>query len=330
MVAAAPPDFSGRTSVSQHGGNAGLGPILLFTMLGMAAVGVPAYPLLDRHIGWITTLVVVGMIVGMFIGMLVGFALLMWSESVWRRYRDLPPRFLGTTQVDIGTAGIAVEGLGVVAWRDVLAWEGIPDCEAALMVHTRQFEKLMLSAPVHVLIPLLMHYMDRQTLEVDAEAVRRREAGIMNCRAALFNWPVFMAGIWAGYLLSGALVIASLVAKPDGGLLKNLSFIAIGLPAIAWLVWAIPFSQLDKSTGGRVCAFEFDGTHLRSTDGKWHFNLNDVVAIDRRSKGIGFDLEILSLRPAKGRGIDMLIEREDARAMLDSLKKRTLIDRVVP
>jgi len=322
---AAPPDFSRRISVYQRGGNSGLGVVTLFSMLGVAAVGVPAYPLLREHTGWLVVLLMLGMI----IGMLVGFALLMWADMRWRRFRGLAPRFMQTAQVAINAAGIAVAGLGLVAWRDVLALEGIPDCEFALMVHTRQFEKLMLDAPVEDLTPVLSHYMDQQALQPDPDEARCKAAGIIRCRAVVFHWPLFMAWIWAGYLLSGALGIAMWVATNNAGGARNLLILVVVVPPIvAWLVWAIPFTRLGMFSPCRAHWFELDGAHLHSTDGTWDFDVGQTTVIHRRSKGVSFDLDFLSLRPATGRGIDLLFEGEDARFMLDAICKRKLI--VVP
>ncbi len=156
-MSAAPPDFSRAISVSQHAnGNGSASLVIGCALLGGLGLVIPLATLLDDRGFWSAMLGALALMVGSLLGLALGMAL----EHLWRRMRGLPALYMATTRVDIGAPGLAVEGLGVVPWCDVLALEGIPDSEHALIVHTRQFEKLMLEAPTDELFPLMSHYMD--------------------------------------------------------------------------------------------------------------------------------------------------------------------------
>lgn len=319
-----PPDFSRSIGVSQHGnGSGGFSLIMLCTMVPMGAAFYLGMLLDQRASGvWFVLGMVVLVVLGL-VATLMGIGLAMWIEGRWRILRGLAPLFNDTTQVDIDAAGLAVQGLGTVAWRDVLALEGIPDSESALIVHTRPFEKLMLQAPTEELGAVLSHYMDLQSRSGDLEQQRLAAAGSVRCRALVFDWPRFMAWIWAGYLLAATAGAVMLFAKPDAGLFKHLVMLFVLMPMVAWLVWAFPFSQLGVFAPGRVRAFELEGWQLRS-GGALEFDLREACVTLRRSKGIGFDLEFISVRPFKGRGIDILIADQEQRALLEAITERGL------
>jgi hypothetical protein len=87
-----------------------------------------------------------------------------WVETDWLRSGKARAKpFDATAQVDIGEDGFSVEGLGRVEWIDVLTIEGIPDSDSYLIVHTRPFRKLMLTAPVDELARVLNHYLELKT-----------------------------------------------------------------------------------------------------------------------------------------------------------------------
>lgn len=319
-----PPDFSRKIPVMQDSAGGGCIMIIGAVIMGGAGIFIPAV-WLAGDFSWSAMAFCFACFLG---GTILGLALGSWVENCLRRLRGLAPPFYASTQVDIDAAGVSVEGIGVVAWRDVLAIEAIPDSDSALLVHTRQHEKLMLSAPTEELIPLISHYMD-QFLKGDSEGVQNKSEGIIRCRVVVFHWPRFMVWVWAGYLLSGALSIAMIAASPYADFLKNLILIVVLMPVFPWLVWAVPFARLGLFASSRVRVFELDGAHLRSTDGTWDFDLNEVTVIDRHSKGIGFDLQVLSFRPSTGRGVDILIDDEDGWAILHAMARRKLIDKVV-
>jgi len=296
---------------------------MLCIMMGVAAGAVAAHLLFDAGHTWI----LVSGVLGALLGLVLGSILMMWSEVSARRARGLPKLFHATTKVDISAAGISVEGLGLAAWGDLLGFERVPDSETYLMVHTRQFENLMLDAPTELLIPLLTYHMDRPPGQGTNAVAGSLAPDVIRCKAVVFHWPAFMAWIWAGYLVAAAVGVAMLTV-PEAERAQNVGLMMFVLPATAWLVWAIPFTQLGMFAARRVRWFELSDARLRSTDGTWDLDLQHVKVRHRRSSGAGFALDFLSLRPATGRGLDILVDTCDARAMLDAIVKRKLIDKV--
>lgn len=321
-----PPVFSRAIQVTQPD-TSGLWPILLLCAAYSALMFAAGAWLLDPDAtGWYIALNMVAMLALMVLwlaGLLVVVGAWLRAEARWlpsARRRSKP--FNENTQVDIGEDGFSVQGLGHIDWIDVLAIEGIPDSDNYLIVHTRPFKKLMLTAPVEELAPAINHYL---ALRSRAEATTAM-ASRLQSRAMVFCWRCFLAWIWVGYALAGAAGIALLLNASDAGFLKTMVGLCVLMPLIAWLVWAIPISQISTFSHSKVRAFELDGARLRSIDGEWQFDLLRDRVSRRRASGIGYEFTFLAIRPVSGKGLDLILEGgADQEALLDALVDRGLL-----
>ncbi len=325
------PGFAGRIPVSQAGGEVQLFAMLGFSMLAAAPFLAGAVWCMDDNAtGWRAGLLVAGglvLIVLAIVAMFAGFVGWMMVEAWWQRWRGHPEPFNQTTAVDIGAHGLSVEGLGHAGWRDVLAIEGVPDSDSHRIVHTRPFGKLLLQAPVDVLAPVFDCHLARPpTTDGNEPALR----------ALVFHWPGFRAWIWAGYALAAGVAAAMLVGNPGAGAFKTLVALGLLTPLTAWLVWWIPFGQLGAFSAKRVRAFELDGSVLRCTDGHWTVDLRQRPATHHHVRGLGYEIEFLTLRPRKGGRFDLVLGTDpshhallatlDERALLSSHEHRPVID----
>ncbi|NVM86685.1 hypothetical protein FHT32_000308 [Variovorax sp. SG517] len=318
------PAFSRSIQVTQIDAS-GIWPILLLCTAYSVLMFAGAAWILDPDAtGWRIARDMAAMVV-LFALWLVGLVVVvrgwLWVEAHWlpsaKRRAKL---FSGRTQVDAGEAGFCVQGLGHVDWIDVLAIEGIPDSDNYLIVHTRPFRKLLLTVSVDELAPVISHYLDRRS---SIEATRW---GKLQSRAMVFCWRCFRAWIWAGYALAGAAGIALLLNSGDAGFVKTAVGLCVLVPMVAWLVWAIPISQISTFSPSRVRAFELEGTRLHSTDGEWQFDLRRARISRRRVSGIGYEFTFLAIRPESGKGLDLILEGgADQEALLDALNDRGLL-----
>ncbi|MDP9910593.1 hypothetical protein J2W27_002705 [Variovorax boronicumulans] len=244
-----------------------------------------------------------------------------WIEKNWLpSAKGRPEPFNAKAKLDIGEDGLSVQGLGHVDWIDVLAIEGIPDSDTNLIVHTRPFHKLMLTAAVDELAPVINHYLELRS------SCKTALAGTLQTRAIVFCWPCFLAWIWAGYALAGTMGLAILLHASNASLFKTMVALCVLLPLVAWLVWAIPFSRISLFSHSRVRAFEFDNTRLRSMDGAWHIDLQRARVSHRQVSGIGYEFDFLSIRSKVGQNLDLLLDgSSDQRELLSVLRQRGLL-----
>ena len=315
------PVFSRRIQVAQmEGGAGGMWVLLLVCILLMAPPLAAGAWLIEREdvVGvlgvWLSialTLVVC----------LVSLLVWAWLDTRWRTWRGKPALFSAMTQVDIDERGLAVQTLGHIEWIDVLAIEGIPDSSSYLVVHTRTFQKLMMSAPVDELAEVISHYLAKKNVPTVAAA----RSPVLQLRAVVFRWPRFIAWIWAGYAVAGVVGLVLLQHANDAGFFKTLVALGVLLPLSAWLVWMIPLAQLDVLAPSRVRAFELEDAALRSTDDAVRIDLRRA-RIDLRSvSGLGYDFSFFRVRPEKGPRLDLILGDDDRRALLDVLEQRGLM-----
>lgn len=319
-----PPVFSRRIDVAQQETGDVLVPLLLIFMACSAPVMAVGVWLLDADAtGWRAVLGVLGMlglIVLLLVLLVVGMGAWMWFEGWRQRRRGQPPLFNGAAQVDIGERGLSVQGLGHADWIDVLAIEGVPDSDSYLIVHTRPFQKLMLSGRADELAEVIGYYLAQKTA-----ATAITQGGILQVRAVVFNGARFLAWIMAGYALAAAMGVAMLMNLPDS-FVKAVVGIGLLVPLVAWLVWAIPFAQLDNFAPQRVRAFEIDGARLRSTDDEWQIDLQRALVRHRHASGIGYAFDFISIRPGEGRRLDLLLAHDDRLALMRLLDERGLLN----
>ncbi|MFM9924401.1 hypothetical protein VLK31_15510 [Variovorax sp. H27-G14] len=319
-----PPVFSRSIKVDQVDG--GAGGIWVLVVLSTVLVG----PVLAGGAWFMDREGAVGALGGglsialAFVMLLVSLAVWMWVDTGWRALRGKPALFSATTQVDIDQRGISVQSLGHVDWPDVLAIESIPDSSTHLVVHTRTFQKLMLAAPLDELAEVVQHYLAQKSVP----PVNDRSA-VLRTRAVVFSWPRFMAWIWTGYAVAGALGLAVLLNANDVGFLKTLVALGVLMPLSAWLMWMVPFAQLNVFAPSRVRAFELEGAALRSTDDAWRIDLRRARIGNRQVSGIGYDFSFISVRPHKGARLDLLLPDDDRRALIDVLQQRGLMQPAV-
>ena len=320
----ASPVFSRQVHVTRIDGTR-IWPTLVACALYSALIFAVMVQVVDMEAtGWriaLDMLVWLGLFAVWMVGLVFVVAGWAWVETRWLRpAKGRPKPFDASTQVDVGEDGFAVQGLGHIDWIDVLTIEGIPDSDSYLIVHTRPFGKLMLTAPVDELAPVVAHY-----LSLGAPA-RPAHAGTLQSRAMVFCWRCFRTWIWAGYALAGAAGIAVLGHASDAGFVKTVVALCVLVPLVAWLVWAIPLAQLSTFSPSRVRAFELDGTLLRSTDGQWHIDLLRARVSHRRANGIGYAFSFLAIRPESGKKLDLALEGgADQSALLHALIDRGLL-----
>lgn len=319
-----PPVFSRRIQVTQHDGVV-VWPILLlcaaYTLL-MGVAGVWAIDLEAK--GWYIALGMVAWL-AIFALWLVGLVVVVrawiWLETLWLKPGQRRPKpFNETAQVDVGESGLSVQGLGHVDWIDVLTFEGIPDSDSYLVVHTRPFKKLMLTVPVDDLVPVINHYLSLRASPTPTAN------GALQSRAMVFCWRCFQAWIAAGYALAGVAAIALLFNGANAGFLKTMVGLCVVVPLAAWLVWFVPFGQISTFAPSRVRAFELEGTRLRSTDGLWQADLRQAQVRRRHVSGLGYAFSFLAIRPQTGKNLDLILEGgADQQALLDALYERDLL-----
>ncbi|MGJ7611972.1 MULTISPECIES: hypothetical protein [unclassified Variovorax] len=326
--AGSPPVFSRHIQVTQIDG-VRIWPTLLVCALYTLLIGAASVWVIDMEAtGWYIALGMVAWL-ALFALWLVGLVVVVrawiWVETHWLRAGERRPApFHASTQVEVGEDGLHVQGLGRVDWIDVLALEGIPDSDNYLIVHTRPFKKLMLTAPVDELAPAINHYLERSSNAGATPKATRATA--LQTRAMVFCWRCFLAWVWAGYALAGAAGIALLLNASDAGFLKTVVGLCVLMPLIAWLVWAVPFSRISTFSHTRVRAFALDGTRLRSIDGEWQADLLQARVSHRRVSGLGYEFSFLAVRPKEGKGRDLLLEGgADQEALLDALCERGVL-----
>jgi len=319
------PHYAADTSVSQTGSGIALTGLLGLSML-CAAPGMWLAVQFDAEAtGWRAAYAALGMFSGMaltMVGMVGGMVLWFVLEHWYLRLRGRVP-FSETTAFRLDAQGLSVAGLGACAWQDVLSYEGVPDSDSTLIIHTRPYGGLLVCAATDALLPVLDHYL-HATRE---SALREAQAGgadaVLRFKGLVFHWPRFLAWIIAGYGLAGGIGIALLYNAGDAGFLKTVVGLVILLPLSAWLLWTIPFWQLSLFGARRTRAFELAGQSLRSLDDAWRFDLRDpreTRARFRSKSGIGYALEFVTLQPKQGRRLDLILEAPERQALQDALR----------
>lgn len=330
--AGGPPAFSRHIQVTQLDG-VRIWPTLLVCALYTVLICAATAWVIDMEAtGWYIALGMVAWL-ALFALWLVGLVFVVrawiWIETHWLRAGERKPEpFNASTQVEVGEDGLRVQGLGCIAWIDVLALEGIPDSDNYLIVHTRPFKKLMLTAPVDELAPAIHHHLERASSAqaTPKTTLKGARTAALQTRAMVFCWRCFLAWVWAGYALAGAAGIALLLNASDAGFLKTVVGLCVLMPLIAWLVWAVPFSRISTFSHSRVRAFELDGTRLFSIDGEWQADLLQARVSHRRVSGLGYEFSFLCVRPKEGQGRDLLLQGgADQEALLDALVERGVL-----
>lgn len=319
--AQAVPRFAGRIQVDQTASGLALSGFLATGLLGAlpgVSLGVLALAADPDATGWRALVSTVGMlggmalaIVGMFAGMMYWFVL----EQRWLAWRGKLP-FSAVARVEIDERGLAVEGLGQLGWGEVLSWEGVPDSDSALIVHTQRHGGLLLHAAVDELIPPLAHFLA-------ASSGAAGKAGgelVWRFTAQVFSWPRFMLWIVAGYAAAFAVAALLIIAGPTGEPFKTLLVLIVEMPICAWLVWSIALARLSLFGNRHVRAFELRGHVLHMGDGSWQADLRTSRVLYRSKRGVGYALTFLTVLPAKGRRLDLLTDIPEHDALLGHLR----------
>lgn len=329
----APPGFSGRINVSQLGNQSvekgewlRLGCGSVCGMPFLVAAGYAAWHMEDET-GWRATLLGAGALVLIALAIcaaMLGFTLYSRFEAKSDNRPGAPKRFHGATGVNLDADGFFIEALGLVAWRDVLALEGIPDSDSYFIVYTEPYGKLLLTASVDDVIPVFHHYMAAAD-EQPGIVAQEDGAKLFAFKALVFSWPRFMAWIVAGYFFAALTVVGMICAgSPDGMKVLALPIVAA---MVAWLVWSFPFSRIDLFGAQRVAAFVIDDAdQLASIDGRWKIDLRHASIRRRRSSGIGFTIEFISIRPRTGRWLDLILDGGPLSALSEELMKRASLE----
>jgi len=313
----AAPHFAGRIQVDQTGSGLAITGFLATGMLG----GVPGFALATLAdpdaSGWRALLSTVGMLGGVvlaIVGMLAGMMFWFVLEHRWLIWRGKLP-FSAVAQVEIDERGLTVDGLGHLGWGEVLSWEGIPDSDSALIVHTQRYGGLLLRAATDELIPPLEYYL----AVANGETSEAGGATVWRFTAQVFSWPRFMLWILAGYAAAFGVAAVLIVAGPDGQPFKTLLALIVLMPMCAWLVWSLVFWRLSLFGSRYVRAFELRGPVLHMGDGSWQADLRTSRVRHRTASGIGYTLSFLTVRPARGRRLDLLTDIPEHEALLRHL-----------
>ena len=319
----APPHYAADTSVSQVGSGVSLTGLLGLSML-CAAPGMWLAVQFDAEAtGWRAAYASLGMFSGIalsMMGMVGGMVLWFVLEHYWLRLRGRVP-FSQTTALRLDAQGLSVAGLGTCPWQEVLSYEGVPDSDSTLIIHTRPYGGLLVHAETDLLLPVLDHYL-QATRESALREARLGEAdAVLRFKAMVFHWPRFLAWIIAGYGLAGGIGIALLYNAGNAGLLKTVVGLVVLLPLSAWLLWTIPFWQLSLFGARRTRAFELAGHTLRSLDDAWQLDLRETRARFRSVSGIGYAMAFFTLRPKRGRRLDLILEAPERDALADALRR---------
>jgi hypothetical protein len=314
-----PPLFEAHIAVEQTGGATGIAGMLTVGMLGGIPAMALAYPLIEREqsTGWfafLVTLGILGCIVLWIVGMFAGFMLWFAFEERWRTWRG-KKLFSGTARVRIDQDGLFVEGLALNVWREVLGWEGVPDSDNYLIVHTQRFGGLLLSTPVGPLVEALGHYQAAARAEAARLEIDSHGRPNFEFKALVFHWPGFYAWILLGYLLAGALAVGLLAARFEDDAFKALVGCVVVCPLVAWLVWAIPLARISLFSARAMRSFVLHGNTLEMGDGAWSADLSTSRVVAQSRSGLAYDLSFLTVVPRRGRRLDLVVD-EPERALL--------------
>jgi hypothetical protein len=240
-------------------------------------------------------------VVAMFAGLVWWF----WLETKWYERRQGAP-FSATTRVVVDERGLQISDLGRVDWQDVLSLACIPDSDSGVIVRTNHaaIKSVLLRADHDEILPVLHHHMAAWS-ERCTQAHRQGPKGSYVFKAMVFNWRRFMGWIVAGYA-AGAAVAVWMMIESNHGIFETLvAAVFMALLAI-WLVWLRPLSQLGTFAARRVQSYELDGLQLRPLDGSDAIDLTGARVLRRSRAGIGYQLDFYSIRPHRGRSLDLI------------------------
>lgn len=326
------PRFDRRIPVGQVGDADGIGGMLVAGTLG----GLPGLTLMVMAFNadaaaatwWRSVAATLGMIggaalsmLGMFAGMIAYFALdARWAARRGKRF------FTGNTRVRIDEDGLMIEALGLSVWSDVLGWEGVPESEHSLVVHTSSFGRILLSEDLHLLVAALEHHQAAARAKAASEARDGLGKPDFAFTALVFHWPRFRVWIWAGYLLAGALALELLSSTGDYGALKTLATLIVVCPLLAWSVWMIPMSRFDLFAGRATRAFRLKGHRLEMRDHRrdgecdgWCADLRQSRVIVQAREGLIYDLSFITIVPERGRRLDLVVEEPERATLIEQM-----------
>jgi hypothetical protein len=321
-TASADRTFSATINVTQVGSAGGVVFVLLPFMMLCASPRFWLATLWDVDAtGWRALYATAGMFGSTALAMagMVGGIVLWAMFEQWRCARKGTTPFHDSTQVTIDRNGLAIAGMGTSTWIDVLSYEGVPDSDDYLIVHTRQYGRLLFHCAADVLAPLLDHYMGEMRAGELRQARDPGDAAPFRFTAVVFHWPTFFAWIAAGYAAAALVGIVLVASGPDTGMVKTLVCLVVLMPLCAWLVWSIPFWQLSLFAASRTRAFVLAGDILRTTDGAWYIDVRTARVRARTEKGVGYALSFISVRPPRGRRLDMLMDVPESSMLMDKL-----------
>jgi hypothetical protein len=320
-----PPRFDRRIHVGHVDGSGGIGGMLVASAIGsLPGLGLfatmrnadPAQSSWWHSVA--TTLGVIGAVVLALIGVCVGLFVYYLLEQRWMTWRG-KRSFTGDTRVRVDEDGLLIEALGLNVWAEVLGWEGVPDSDHYLVVHTQRFGSMLLSAPVAPLVKALAHHQAAARIKAVADASDVFGQPDFDFTALVFSWPRFRTWIWAGYLLAVALALALLSGAADHGAFKTLVGIALACPLVAWLVWMIPMSRFGVLAGRALRAFRLKGHRLETRDG-WQADLHQSRVIVQARAGIGYDLSFITIVPHDGRRQDVVVAEPERSALIAQMQ----------
>jgi hypothetical protein len=316
MEDAKPKHFSARIKVEQVGEDLNIFGFLSFMMI----CGVPGFWLAILSVdnteqvhGWLAFLYALGVFGGIAVA-LVGFVLgaILWFmlEDYFRKAKGLTAPFNQYSVVTIDENGLNIKDLGLTKWPNVLSLEGVPDAEYALFVHTTSFGKLLLHHDANTLAKVLNFHSGQNRTAVISDALSSKNAAF-EFKAVIFRWPTFFTWILAGYLVGLAVVIGLPMFNADKGIFKNLVGIFIGAPIFAYMIWTIPFWQLSFFAGKRTKAFDLTQDRLTSKDRIIDIDLHSAKISFHHKTGIGYVLDFMTVKPQKGKRLDILVNEEE-------------------
>jgi hypothetical protein len=261
-------------------------------------------------LGFLSVLGFFGGLALVLIGFVLGMILWFKVEDYVRKVKGLSAPFNQTTLVTIDENGLNIKGLGLSQWPNVLSIEYVPDASYVLFVHTTAFGKVMLHHDADTLAEVLNFYLSQSSAAAISNA-QSSKSSAFEFRAVIFHWPTYFTWILAGYLVGMAVVIGLPMFNADKGFFKNMVGMLVCAPIFAYMIWTIPFWKLSFFAGKRTKAFDLTQDSLSSKDRLIDIDLHSAKISFHRKTGIGYALDFMSIKPQKGKRLDLLVQEEE-------------------
>ncbi len=260
--------------------------------------------------GFLSAIGFIGLIILAIGGLFAGMILWFWIAEYWDK-RSGVSNYLGTTEVTINYEGILIKDLGHLNWSDVLAFEGIPDCSYAFILHTRNFKQLMIDADTETVFPIIDHFMN---LEAQAlvKPVNDSFGGLtihrFQFKALRFSYRSFMVLIAAGYVAGFAMLV--LIFIHANSLFKGIIGGIMLAPMTAYMLWTPAFWSIDLMGLRKIRFFNIKNGHLICEEEKIDIDLNakTTKVVIKDAVGLGYRFSMLNIHHGFLKRLDLNLD----------------------